>query len=436
MFKYELSDELYKVLLSKGIILTGENIKSVIEGYKKKFRYLYSGAILHLVIPTLQCNQKCLYCHSNAILPSLKEKKLDKSTADRILNFIFQSPSNYIQIEFQGGESLLNFDMVKYIVNKAFFLNKEKKKELKFEIVTNLTLLNDDIIEFLSQNKIGICTSLDGPKNIHDMNRKFIDGRGTYQNVTKMIAKLRRKNINVGLLMVTTRHSLPYWKEIVDEYVKFGQHTIRLKFLDFLGFAQPEWDQIGYTVEEFLDFWKKAVDYIFSLNKKGILMIESNVDLILKKLFAKTDPNFLDLRSPCGIVTGQLAYNYNGDIYSCDEGRSDKYYILGNVKKDNYKSIISSKKSKEFVSSSITENYLCDSCVYKPFCGVCPVLSRAETKSLLTTLPKDNHCKIFKFIFDQVFDKVINDYESIKKVFLGFVLKNILESSIEKSRLV
>ncbi|MGE5342487.1 MAG: His-Xaa-Ser system radical SAM maturase HxsB [Candidatus Omnitrophota bacterium] len=433
MLKSELDKETYNLLLSKGIILTEDNILPVITDYKTKYDNFYMGTHLHLVIPTTRCNQRCIYCHSNAVHPSLREQTMDQQTADRVLDFIFQSPSSDSTIEFQGGESLAAFDIVEYIVKKSRELNRKKKKKLRFEIVTNLTLMNDHMIGFIAKNKIKICTSLDGPKDVHDRNRTFIDGGGTYDSVSRMITRLKNENIDVGMIMVVTRYSLPFWKEIIHEYLRFGQDSIRLKYIDYLGFAKNEWEKIGYTIEEFKDFWRNAVDYMFDLNKKGIFVYESNVDLVLRKLYGKQDPNFLDVRSPCGMVTGQLAYNFNGDIYCCDEGRSDPYYILGNVKKDHYQDIMHSAKTKELVGSSIAESFLCDACVYKPFCGVCPVLSRAENKKLLTFLPRDNHCKVYKFIFDYVFDKIISDPRSLKRLYMGFKLRRMLYSALEKN---
>ena len=358
---------------------------------------------------------------------------MNQEVADNVVDFIFQSPASEMIIEFQGGESLLEFECVKYVVNKSLKKNKALKKKISFMIVSNISLLSGDMIEFISKNNIKVTTSLDGPKYIHNKNRQFIGGGETYDIVIEKLNELKDKGVSVGMLMVTTRYSLPYWKEIIDEYITHGQYNIRLMYLDYLGVAKESWDKVGYTIDEYLDFWKKSVDYIFSLNKKGILMIESNVDLILRKMQLSTDPNFLDLRSPCGIVIGQLAYNYNGDIYSCDEGRSDRYYILGNVKTDNYTNVLHSKKAKELVNASINENYLCDACVYKPFCGLCPVLSRSVSNSLYTSVHRDNHCKLFKFIFDYLIDKIIDDPKVIKKVLLGIKLKNMLESSLNKS---
>ena len=73
--------------------------------------------------------------------------------------------------------------------------------------------------------------------------------------------------------MVTTKHSIPLWKEIVDEYVKWGHNSLQLKHMNKIGFAELSWKQIGYTMDEFFDFWKKSVDYMIELNVPEIFFL-------------------------------------------------------------------------------------------------------------------------------------------------------------------
>jgi radical SAM protein with 4Fe4S-binding SPASM domain len=269
--------------------------------------------------------------------------------------------------------------------------------------------MNEEYFDWIVKEDINISTSLDGPKELHDKIRKYENGTGTYDDVVNWLARFNEKGKRLGVLMVTTRYSLPYWKEIIDEYVRWGITNIQIKPLNKLGFAEKTWEEIGYTTEEFLEFWKKCVDYILELNKKGIEIRERYINLILDKLFTIRDPAFLDFRSPCGTVIGQLAYNYNGDIYSCDEGRNYEMFKLGNVKTDSYADIIVKDQSKMLVSSTILENFMCDACAYKPFCGSCPVISYAEDNNIISKLAKSSKCKMFKSKFDYVFQKIINE---------------------------
>ena len=133
-------------------------------------------------------------------------------------------------------------------------------------------------------------------------------------------------------------------------------------------------------------------------------------------------PNYSDFESPCGAVISQLAYSYNGDIYTCDEGRQYEMFQLGNVKNNNYKEILKSNNSCSMILSSINDSLQCDSCVYKPFCGVCPVCNFAEENNTISKLSKNKRCKIYKGIFDYLFSSFLNK-PNHKKVFESWLNK-------------
>jgi His-Xaa-Ser system radical SAM maturase HxsB len=404
--------ELFKMLWEKGIILTSNSEGLVLDLMKKRYSYLFSGVSLHIILPTLRCNHRCVYCHSAAKKANEKEYDMDEETMKKTVDFMLQCPSRYITIEFQGGETLLNKEMFKKTVLYAEKQNRIFKKNIRFCIATNLVLMDDETIDFIKKHKVDVSTSVDGPMEVHDAARKYIDGSGTYKEVFEKYMDISSKGVNVGTLMVTTKQSLNKWKEIIDEYVKLGCNEIQVKYINKLGFADDEWEKIGYSIEEFMEFWKKCVEYIIELNKKGIKIRPRMAKVALQKILLPYDPGFLDLRSPCGIGIGQLAYNVNGDIFSCDEGRSDGMFKLGNVKTHTYKEVIESEKCKSLVSCSINDNFLCDACAYKPYCGLCPIIAYSENSNIITKLWKSSKCKHNKMIFDFVFEKMLFDKEA------------------------
>ena len=418
----KLDEKLFKILVEKRIIITPGNLNLIFDDQIKRNSFLFVGAGLHIITPTLRCNQKCVYCHSAAEQECKKEFDMEEKTADKVLEFVFQTPSKNITIEFQGGEPLLNFEIVKYLVKKAKEKNSKCKKEMRFALVTNLTKMNDEIIGWIKDENIDVTTSLDGPKELHDKNRFLEGGGATYDKVVEAMNNLKKNKIRVGALMVTTKQSLSYYKEIVDEYVKLGFNNLQIKYMNNLGFAKKTWKEIGYSVEEFIDFWKKSVDYMIELNKKGVLIKSRYVMLILKKILTKYDPGYLDFRSPCGIVCGQLAYNHKGEIFSCDEGRENDMFKVGEVNKEKYKDLIVKPKCQQLISASINDNYVCDNCVYKAWCGLCPVIAYAEQGNIIPKISSFSKCKIHKAQFDYVFEKLLFD-EEIKKIFFNW-LKN------------
>ena len=423
-------EKLFKKLEEKGVIITEENEDKIINEFRKKNSFLYQGTSLHIIIVTLRCNLMCTYCQASRKSVDAKNYDMDKETARKTVDFIFQSPSNAISVEFQGGEPLLNYPVVKEIIEYANKLNKKYKKYLSFTIVSNLTVINDEMLDFLIENRVGICTSLDGPKEVHDKNRKYSGGKGSYDNVVSGINKIKnRKSPNIyyavlpNALMTATKYSLNKHKEIVDEYVKYGFHTIFFRCVSKLGCASNVWDEIGVTGEEFVEFYKKGIDYIV---KNKIPIRERLTTIILKKILTGKDPGFLDLRSPCGAAIGQLAYNYDGSVYSCDEGRMvGDLFKLGTVNQ-SYKEILTSNETCSLIGSSVNDIYLCDNCVFKPYCGVCPVCNYATRGNLIPKLANDMRCKIYKGIFYFIFEKFLfdNDY---KKVFLKWAKTDLIK---------
>ncbi len=419
--KNNVSVDLKKKLQGKNILLDDKNKEQIVMQYRRKYRHLFQGTSLHIIVPTLRCNQACVYCHASVKHQNTDGFDMTYETAEKAVDFIFQSPSKKITIEFQGGEPLLRFDIIKKIIDYSNKLNSDKKKELRFALVTNLILMDNEKLDYCIKNNIGICTSLDGPEKIHDKNR------GQYTPLIDKIKwvreELEKKGKKLNALMVATKHSLGNHKEIIDEYVRLGFDYIQLKSLNPLGFAKQRWGEIVISAEEYIDFWRKSMNYIIELNndKEGIIY-ESMTKVILERIFGfNSESIFLDLLSPCGAAIGQLVYNYDGSVFSCDEARmlDDDMFKLGNVFDDNYKGVICSDKCSALVASSVNDIYFCDLCAYKPYCGVCPVCNYALYGNVIPKLPEDFRCKVNKAIFDYIFTKV-NDQKT-KEIFVNWL---------------
>ncbi len=417
--KNSLSPELVSKLCCTGIIVTPSNLNKITGEYKKKYSHLYCGTGLHIVVPTLRCNLKCTYCHAKSRGKEEPGFDMDEKTAKKTVDFIFQTPSKNIKIEFQGGEPLLNFEMIKYIVGYAQKKNSHLGKNISFALVTNLTYMDEEKFNFLRDNKVNVCTSLDGPKEVHDKNRLFFEGKSTHANVESWIKRFMKEYPSkISALPVITRNSLPFWKEIIDEYVCLGLNPIHLKYVSNLGYANNNWKDVGYSADEFIDFWKKSIDYIVKKNLEGTFLIERIAQFIVLKLM-NIPLYYTDLQSPCGAVIGQMAYSYNGDIYSCDEGRHSEVFKIGNVKENSYKEVVNSEQACSIIASSVNDTLLCDACVWKPFCGVCPACNHAETGNLLA-LGSNTRCRILQGQFEYIFERFSFD-KDYRKVFMSWL---------------
>ncbi len=394
-----------------------------VASYRTNYAYLRRGTWLHIVIPTLRCNHSCIYCQAESYSQCDKGYDMTKVTARRVVDTIFESPSDTITIEFQGGEPLFNWEVIVYIVNYALKKNKSIKKNLYFVLVTNLTLMTKEKLRFLFKNNVGICTSLDGPKFIHDRNRPMNNGKSGYEVTAKWIKELSLLQYGFSNALVTiNRHSLNYPRQIIQEHLKWGILNISLRPVSFLGRSGKNKAEQGITAEQFLEFYRKGLDYIVELNyTTGHKITEHMAKLCLQKIFNLQDPGYLDMRSPCGAGCGQLAYHYDGSVYSCDEGRmlGDDSFKLGSVADNSYQELMQCKKLKTLVFSSCIDGLYCDYCAYKPYCGVCLVLNWSECGSIYAQAQRSFRCKVYRGVFDRVFE-LLQDKKT-KKIMKSWV---------------
>jgi len=424
--KIKETDSLYPILQEQGLIRDKMNFPALISEHQQKNLFLWQGPSLHIIVATLRCDHKCIYCQASSQGLNEQGYDLNIESAKKIVDVIFKSPSKSIAIEFQGGEPLFNWPVVKFIIEYAKEKNKTEKKDLELRLVSNLSLIDDEKLNFLVKNSVTLCTSLDGPEKIHNINRIWLQGN-SYQHTIKWLTKARKiykrklKNkFRPGAIVTVSRFSLKYPKEIVNEYIKQGIEAIFVRPMTPLGMAKEKWQRIGYSADEYLKFYKKLLDYVISYNLKNpkTRFHENFAKIILAKILTEYDPNYLELRSPCGAGIGQLLYNYDGKVYTCDEGRmlGEETFCIGDIKKNSYNDIISHPTVKSLCLASCLEGLSCDSCAYKPYCGVCPIYNYATAGNIFSQMPTNERCQINKGILDFIFERIQN--KKIEKTFI------------------
>ena len=385
--------------------------------------YLFSSTALHIFAVTNACNLNCVYCQAKDV-KSVLSGMMTYETGRKAVELAMQSPNQDLTFEFQGGEPLLNFDVIREMIRYSKELNKDLGKRIQYTIVSNLIALTDEHIEFLREENVSICTSLDGCQAVHDSNRPFkSDGHGSYDTVMARIRYLKQLGMNVSAIVTTTRKSLEYPIELVDTYRSAGIHSLFIRPMTPLGFAKAYWEQIGYTAEEYLEYYRKVFEYILQINLSGEFFPELQAVYFLKKIMAGYADNYMELRSPCGAGVGQLSYYYDGNVYTCDEGRmlsemGDKAFLLGNVQESSYSDLMDHQTCKALCASSVVEAlpHCCD-CVYQPYCGVCPVVTYAGEHDIFARQPFDFRCKVYSGILDLLFSKIHSGDERILDIF-------------------
>lgn len=415
----ELESDVEESLRNKGFIYKeNEEIFATKQAIKLRCvkEYLLVPTSLHIFVVSKNCNFNCIYCQAGELNEN-ENFKMTYETAKKAVDIALQSPSKYCSFEFQGGEPLTNFEVIKYIIE--YSKANKGDKDIEYNLVSNLTLLTEEMIEFFIANNVSICTSIDGDNKLQNINRPY-KNNDSYKETVKKIKMLQKRNIKINAIETTTKFSLCKYKEIVDEYINLGLDSIFIRPLTRLGKADSNWKKVGYSPEEFIMFYKKTLEYIIEKNKQGIFIAEGNSTIFLRKILSKQAVNYMDLRSPCGGAIGQLAYYYDGNIYTCDEGRmlaemGNDSFKIGNVYESSYNELMKSDSTKAMCISSCIEclPYCCN-CVYMPYCGTCPVINLAQDNNIFPKNPQEYRCKIYKGILNILFDYIESEPEVVE----------------------
>ncbi len=409
----------YKNLRSKHFLLDQSNevaIDLLALKLRTKLSRLSDFTALHIFVATLRCEHSCPYCQVSR--QSEDKDRYDMSTeiADRALDLVFKSPSPAIKIEFQGGEPLLNFEIIKYIVKKANVLNQLHQRHLDFVIATNLAVVSQEILEFCRENKVHISTSLDGPSDLHNKNRPR-KGHDSYERAIDGI-QLARDALGkdqVSALMTTTEASLNRVREIIDEYLANEFNGIFLRNLSPYGFAIKTKSYAAYSTERWLEFYKEGLEYIIQLNKDGVDFQEFYASTILKKILTSEESGFVDLMSPAGMGVAAVVYNYDGTVHPSDESRmlaemGDEKFKLGNVLENSYEEIFTSDALLDPLEDSFAaSNPMCSDCAYEAYCGAEPVYHYAMHKDFVGRKPESTFCKRNMSIIEYLIGRMEDD---------------------------
>jgi His-Xaa-Ser system radical SAM maturase HxsB len=396
--------------------------------YRTKRSFLDGFTKLHIFVVTLRCEHSCHYCQVSRQSTNRTKYDMSRETATRAVELMFRSPAPHLTLEFQGGEPLLNFDLIRFIVSVAKDRAAKLGRGLDIVVATNLALATDDMLLYFRDEGIDISTSLDGPPFIHNANRPRPGGNSyelAVQNIERAREILGRQH--VAALMTTTRLSLDYPVEIIDEYVRLGFHSIFLRPISPYGFAVKTQQRIGYETERFLDFYKTGLSYILELNRKGADLTEAYAKILLTKIVTPFPSRYVDLQSPAGAGITVAVYNYDGDVYASDESRmlaemGDSRFVLGNVHRDSYRSMFAGEKLTDLAHSSVVESLPgCSDCAFQTYCGADPVFHYATQRDSVGHRPTSAFCHRNMAIIRHLFSLLDTDDPELYRIFFAWI---------------
>ncbi|RME29200.1 MAG: His-Xaa-Ser system radical SAM maturase HxsB, partial [Deltaproteobacteria bacterium] len=409
-----------------GILRDGAPVDELAERVARKKRYLGLGPHLHVLVTTRRCNQSCSYCHASRTTAADPAADMSPETARAAVDLALQSNAGTIVFEFQGGEPTLNMAAIEATVSHARRVAPDRGKQVEFALVSNLTAMDEDKARWLLDHDVQVCTSLDGPRDLHDGQRRWFPDRpvGAFDTVIHWISWFNQRYVEMGrdpelwhvdALLTTTRQTLRRWREVVDLYRSLRIRNLHLRPLNPYGFAVAAWRRIGYDVDEFLAVYEQVLDHIIQLNLDGHEMIEGQAALVLTKLLTPDDPNYVDLRSPCGAGFGQLATAPDGAVHPCDEARmltamGDDRFILGAVDDLDMRQTLGHPTVRAMAVASLLDTLPgCADCWNLPFCGVCPVHSWRTQSDLFGQRPRSSLCRLNMGISRMLIDRLDRD---------------------------
>ena len=415
--KVDPTDDLYARLKANNFVRAEVDIDDMSGRLRLRKQFLNTGPNLHVCVVTLRCNETCVYCHASRAGMEETQTDMSPETGRKMVDIALQTTSPWVTIEFQGGEPLVNFPVVKEIIEYAKERNKEVGKTIEFTMVSNLGMMDEEKLAFLLEHKVQICTSIDGPEALHNKQRVLVGGNA-YEKATFWIKRINEAYGEMGLdtnlyhveaLLTTTREALGLHKEIVDTYVGLGCKALFLRPLDPFGFAAKTAEKVGYERHRFLEFYANSVEYMLELNKQGVEILERYAGILLTKIIAGEDPNFLDLRNPAGTGIGCIAYNYDGRIFTSDEGRmlhemGDSLFQIGHVDESSYQDLVRHETVQAMtLASQLDANPDCVNCAYNPYCGISPEFNYRHQGSFQGRMRESPWCQTLKGIQDYLF---------------------------------
>lgn len=306
------------------------------------------------------CNMSCQYCFGDKGAFDGDRSLMSYETGQKAIDFLLKNSGSRknLEIDFFGGEPLMNFEVVKQLVDYGRKNESEYDKSIRFTITTNGLLLDDAKTDFINRHMDNVILSIDGRPSVNDHMRKTLNGQGTYDLIVKNYKTFIHKRRGLYYVRGTfTRDNLDF-SEDVRHLVESGFKNVSLEpvVLDqSIGFALQEADLI-----QILSEYDKLADMYIDYVKKGdqFDFFHFNIDL-------NQGPCIIKRLSGCGAGTEYMAISPEGDLYPCHQFVGNRQFLIGNLYDVNYEN----KFYDTFNSAHIYNKEACSKCWAKFYCS-------------------------------------------------------------------
>ncbi len=377
LFLDNSSEEIEKIILEKYTDITKEDIKNCIEdiNYLKDNEKLFTKDVYENlafknesdVVKALclhvahTCNLNCEYCFAAQGKYHGQDALMSFETGKKAFDFLIEKSGNRknLEVDFFGGEPLMNWQVVKDLVAYARSIEKEKNKKFRFTFTTNGMLINDEVIEFCNKEMHNVVLSLDGRKEIHDSKRSDYKGKGSYDVIIPKFKKLVESRNGKGYYIRGTFTS------------QNPDFTNDILHMADLGFTELSMEPVVCDEKESYALTSEHLEQLYSeYEKLALEMIKREKEgnpfsFYHYMIDLKNGPCVHKRVVGCGSGTEYMAVTPSGDLYPCHQFVGDEKYKLGDI----FTGVENTKAQDEFRTTNIYSKPECKVCWAKLYCS-------------------------------------------------------------------
>lgn len=307
------------------------------------------------------CNLRCKYCFASTGDFGTGRKLMPFETGKAAIDFLLEKSVDRenLDVDFFGGEPLMNFEVVKEIIAYARSNEKEYGKHFDFTITTNGMLLNDENIDFINQEMHNVVLSLDGRKEVNDRMRTRVDGSGSYDKILPNFKKLveKRGDKEYYVRGTYTKYNLDFSEDVMHIYeAGFDQISVE----PVMEKPEIEYALIEEDLEQIYQEYDKLAERLSEVKKKGgfINFFHFMIDL-------NQGPCVVKRLRGCGSGNEYVSVTPDGDIYPCHQFVGMEEYKMGNLSDGTFREDI----KKEFAGTHVYSKPACQDCWAKFYCS-------------------------------------------------------------------
>ncbi len=371
-------------LREAGRLFTPDTFAPMADTLKKKTSGVVKALCLHVAHT---CNLNCSYCFASQGRYQGERAIMSLEVGKRALDFLIENSKGRrnLEVDFFGGEPMMNFDMVKDLVAYARMREKEAKKNFRFTFTTNGVLIDDQMIDFVNREMSNVVLSLDGRKEIHDRYRVDYAGNGSWEKIVPKFQKLVEARGNKNYYMRGTfTHANPDFLKDIEEMLRLGFTELSMEPV----VCAPE-DPSALTEEDMpivFEQYEKLAELMLARHREGkpFTFYHYMIDL-------KSGPCIYKRVSGCGSGAEYMAVTPWGDLYPCHQFVGDEKFKLGDI----WNGVSNTEIQNEFASCNVYSRPECADCWAKLYCSGGCAANAYHATGAITGVYKYG-CELFK----------------------------------------